>query len=655
MGEKQQNEIDLNLFLEEIKKHDVISFDIFDTLIFRPFKDPKDLFNLLALNGNDLGFRKYRIDAEKGVRRLKQKYYGNYEVSLFDIYDELSKKIEIDINKRIKDEVDMEMELCYVNPFMKRVYQETLKLGKKIIITSDMYLNKEILAKLLKKNGYCDYTYLYVSCNECKNKRTGTLYQKIKEDYQNETILHIGDKYDVDFLKPQEYNIDSIHYLAPKDRAFPSYQMTKTIFDTYQAITMQYLYNGLQLTSVQKEKDYLYGFFVSGIFVLGYVCWIHDFAQKNNLDKIFFLARDGYILEKVYKILFQDIPCEYVLWSRYASLITVPGKDYNRFIWQFITRKVKQNKNITVEDILNELNILCLEEKLNMVGVFRENKLSNKKIREIFLKTLNAHKELVLESAKTKEEAAKKYYQKKTGEARKIGIVDIGYRASGALSLDYLFKKWNYSCQSTAIIAFGLNNNNSGNDIFTINENIVSYVFSDIVNKELFFDKKKMMLEMSVIEILLSVAPKPSFLYFDLTENGEILEFYEKEDTTNYDRIHFLHQGIIDFVKEYKKRIGSFSLLSHISGYDASMPLYQILKTEEGMKQFAKDFSTYVYSYMLSSGNVKSEVTFHDIYQKELLKNSLPYKLKMKMIHQLKKYPKFYKAIKKIVKGRVCI
>lgn len=655
MNEKQPCERDLNSYLEEIKKHDIISFDIFDTLIFRPFKDPKDLFHLLALNGNDLGFRKYRIASEKEARRLKQKYYGNYEVSIFDIYDKLSKKIEIDINEGIKSEVELELESCYANPFMKRVYQETLKMGKKIMITSDMYLNKNILEKLLKKNGYCNYTYLYVSCDEYKNKRTGTLYQKIKGDYPNESILHIGDKYDVDYLKPKEYHIDSIHYLAPKDRPFPSYQMTKTIFDAYQSITMQYLYNGLKLESVQKEKDYLYGFFVSGIFVLGYVCWIHDFSKKNNIDKIFFLSRDGYILEKVYKILFQDIPCEYVLWSRYASLITVPGKDYNRFIWQFITRKLKDNKDITVEDILNELNILCLEDKLNMVGIFRENKLSNKKIRDIFLKTLSDHKDLVLESAKTKENAAKKYYQDKIGGAKKIGIVDIGYRASGALSLDYLFKKWNFPCQSIAMIAFGLNNNNSGNDIFVINENIVSYVFSDIVNKELFFDEKKMMLEMSVIEILLSAAPKPSFLYFDLAKNGEILEFFEKEDSTNYNRIRSLHQGIIDFVMEYKKRIGSFSMLSHISGYDAVMPLYQILKTKEGMNQFAKDFSTYVYSYMLSSGNVKSEVTFDDIYQKEKLKDTLTYKFKMKVVRQLKKYPKFYKAIKKIVKGRVHI
>ena len=652
MNKNQQHEIDLNSYLEEIKKHDIISFDIFDTLIFRPFKDPKDLFNLLALKENDIGFRNYRISSERDARRLKQKYYGNYEVSIFDIYNELSKKIEIDINEGIKSEVELELELCYANPFMKRVYQETLKMGKKIIIASDMYLNKNILGQLLKKNGYYGYTYLYVSCDEYKNKRTGTLYQKIKEDYPNESILHIGDKNDVDCLKPKEYHIDSLHYLAPKDRTFPFYQMTTTTFDTYQAITTQYLYNGLELKSIQKEKDYLYGFFVSGIFILGYVCWIHDFAKKNNLDKIFFLARDGYILEKVYKNLFQDIPCEYVLWSRYASLITVPGKDYNRFIWQFITRKLKNDKNLTVEDVLNELNILCLEDKLNMVGIFKENKLSNKKIREIFLKTLNDHKDLILESAKTKEDAAKKYYQNKIGGAKKIGIVDIGYRASGALSLDYLFKKWNFSCQSIAMIAFGLNNKNSGNDIFVINENIVNYVFSDAVNKELFFDEKKMMLEMSIIEILLSAAPKPSFLYFDLTKNGEILEFFEKENTTNYNRIHSLHQGIIDFVMEYKKHIGSFSILSHISGYDAVMPLYQILKTKEGMEQFAKDFSTYVYSYMLSSGNVKSEVTFDDIYQKEKLKDTLTYKFKMKVLRQLKKHPKFYKAIKKIVTGR---
>lgn len=30
--------------IKQIRKHDIISFDIFDTLLLRPFKKPQDLF-----------------------------------------------------------------------------------------------------------------------------------------------------------------------------------------------------------------------------------------------------------------------------------------------------------------------------------------------------------------------------------------------------------------------------------------------------------------------------------------------------------------------------------------------------------------------------------------------------------------------------------
>ena len=44
--------------LEKIKKYDVISFDIFDTLIYRKYLKPKDLFFDLELKENTSNFRR---------------------------------------------------------------------------------------------------------------------------------------------------------------------------------------------------------------------------------------------------------------------------------------------------------------------------------------------------------------------------------------------------------------------------------------------------------------------------------------------------------------------------------------------------------------------------------------------------------------------
>ena len=86
---------------EDIKKsilysqHEIISFDIFDTLILRPFYKPSDLFTLLNPYFESIcserpfsEFSKIREDAEIQVRRInKQKYPQLEEIRLHDIYD----------------------------------------------------------------------------------------------------------------------------------------------------------------------------------------------------------------------------------------------------------------------------------------------------------------------------------------------------------------------------------------------------------------------------------------------------------------------------------------------------------------------------------------------------------------------------------------
>jgi hypothetical protein len=42
--------VTVSAFVEELSKHDVVSFDIFDTLIFRPYSQPTDLFSKLEKN-----------------------------------------------------------------------------------------------------------------------------------------------------------------------------------------------------------------------------------------------------------------------------------------------------------------------------------------------------------------------------------------------------------------------------------------------------------------------------------------------------------------------------------------------------------------------------------------------------------------------------
>ena len=47
-----------------LMEYDVISFDVFDTLLFRPFSRPEDLFYIVGQKLDYLDFRRIRMEAE---------------------------------------------------------------------------------------------------------------------------------------------------------------------------------------------------------------------------------------------------------------------------------------------------------------------------------------------------------------------------------------------------------------------------------------------------------------------------------------------------------------------------------------------------------------------------------------------------------------
>ena len=70
---------------KELLKYDIISFDIFDTLLFRPFSRPRDIFMILGQKFDYLDFYKIRNDMEMLAREKAFAQKGNREVTLIDI------------------------------------------------------------------------------------------------------------------------------------------------------------------------------------------------------------------------------------------------------------------------------------------------------------------------------------------------------------------------------------------------------------------------------------------------------------------------------------------------------------------------------------------------------------------------------------------
>lgn len=188
---------DAKKFAEFLVQYDIISFDIFDTLIFREVNKPDDLFYLLEEKNGVSNFHSKRILAEKNARRTSGKRNG--EIDIFDIYRELSQTELIDINEKAREEIQLDASICYGNPVMSELYHILRRKGCRLIAVSDMYIPGSHLRKILSRVGYPEFEYVFVSCDCGAGKGNGALQRYVQSKLgENVRIIHIGDNFSSD-------------------------------------------------------------------------------------------------------------------------------------------------------------------------------------------------------------------------------------------------------------------------------------------------------------------------------------------------------------------------------------------------------------------------------------------------------------------------
>ncbi len=291
--------------LEKLKKqidsHEVISFDIFDTLLVRPYVKPTDLFLHMEKIYNASGFAENRIKSEQEARK---KHSDKEDITLDEIYDEVLVKYK-DFKQK---EMDFEAQVLQPNPQMKEVFDYAKKQNKKIIIISDMYLPQDFLEKVLKEKGFAGFEKLYVSCAIKKTKWTGTLYDYVLSDLNaiGYEILHIGDNKQSDFELAKKKGLNSFLESKPIDlliqqneRAQKLYQIKKDNLDASILLGIMAIYE------LNKNQEYWedFAFKYAGPVIYGYVSWLKKEFATDKIREVLFVARDGYSLQKVFNII----------------------------------------------------------------------------------------------------------------------------------------------------------------------------------------------------------------------------------------------------------------------------------------------------------------------------------------------------------------
>lgn len=549
--------------------YDLISFDIFDTLILRALDQPKDVFTLVGDRLGCIGFYEIRSSAEKTARDRKFLAEGNREVTIYEIYQCVSEQTGIDIELGIATELAVEKELCFANPYMKRVFDILQSKGKRIVATSDMYIPAPIMKDLLSNCGYNGFDDIFISCEYKGNKMNGHLFHVLKQKYgKNIKIVHVGDNLKADIQRGSQAGIDTRYYKRCSElgTAYRERGMSHLIRSTYNGIIHTTLYNGTN----QYTPAYEYGFIYGGIFILGYTRWIHQQAKRQGVDKVLFLARDGFIYKKVYDMMFNDIPSEYVYWSRIPSLKYGFMYSFDDFLNRMVDQKV--TLNITIAAVLDIIGCSSLCKLLPNFGLDKDELVHTGNSAQI-KKFFRANTNKIAEEASKSERFAKEYYSSLVQNSKSVALVDIGWRGDNQIMLKRLLQeKWGNPCEVHCYMAGSILGER--NSVALAKEDINCYLFSSFYNRDNFdVFTRNIGANMAIFE-LFSQAPHPSFNGFG---NDGSMKFNYAE-VENYPIIQQILDGELDFCKRYISAFKNFDYLLNISGYDAFIPFRGLIR-----------------------------------------------------------------------------
>lgn len=402
----------------------VISFDLFDTLITRPCS-PRDVLRLCAEECN-MSLEKYQQ-----LRGWNGGWWSQGE--------NCGEKLLLSNEQRLglrKKEFFTELNLLTPRKCMKEVYNYAIKTGKMVIITTDMYMDIHMIQEILSKNGYEMYYAIYLS-DENYRKKDGTMYEKIKEDFSSmgidsKNIIHLGDNYQVDFINAQAHGIDSIHIPATYD-LFTNSCLGKTIepITLGDSVLFHTLANMLfddPFTSYDGLSNGLIrniGWVLGALFTSFTSNLIRDLRERN-ISKLLLIMRDGDILEHILPYFDSSgIEIKELQLNRLIRAPTILLKD-----GLFKNMMTGTEYYLSPECFSNEKR----KKALSIVDSCRKTgNVSEKSIIEI-----NGY--LDVDYCTRQHTILKEYLENQFGIDQRIGLFDVGYNATAIKFLSNYFQ-----------------------------------------------------------------------------------------------------------------------------------------------------------------------------------------------------------------------
>lgn len=298
-----------NDVLARSASYSTISFDIFDTLITRGYANPVDVFAEVEKRLVDAGFERaegfaqQRETAEQRARKKHSAGRGAEDISLDEIYAELPT-----LNPYFNHweeakarELQVEHDTLFAVPDTLELVRQLYERGSNVVFVSDMYLPSSFLAEVLHNCGYSGWKELIVSNEVNATKASGNIWPLLEQRHAG-PILHIGDDDWSDVESPRRHGIDSIPFTRARTERRVGGPLNPGIIAFSKATRALTLHHRgtAAVPSVRNTYEDLGRTF--GALVVGsFLQWLIKRSELHDIRRLYFCARDGYLLHQVWK------------------------------------------------------------------------------------------------------------------------------------------------------------------------------------------------------------------------------------------------------------------------------------------------------------------------------------------------------------------
>jgi GT2 family glycosyltransferase/predicted HAD superfamily hydrolase len=359
----------------------VVSFDIFDTILVRPVYAPTDVFYLLKekaktiLNDNAVDFYQIRLTAENEARielSKKNPVYG--EITLSQIYDYIARKYNFDEDTKDKlKQVEIEIETTLLRPrkFAQEIFNLATNSGKRVVLVSDFYFEKEVLENVLNIKGISGYKQLYVSSELKKRKDTGELYKAVfkAENIEPWELFHIGDNYNSDVICALDAGAVAFHLPSNSEIFISREGVNKKIWEEVKSFSpSERILFGFGLNQAAQDivdnpdsfdafsNKFMMGYFGLGSFTFSLAHYIlKSKSIQDHYQNIYFASRDGYLPKIIYDLLRNGhknyLESRYIYCGRQAYDIS----KYDGDVFSYLSNKTNHMGKYTLVNLFDAL------------------------------------------------------------------------------------------------------------------------------------------------------------------------------------------------------------------------------------------------------------------------------------------------------------